>query len=96
MFPLDENSAVCGFEVCIEAVAIVLLVVVAVVVGVALLLHSSCCFDVCGHCSICFFSQAFINEKHLVATVKEKEEAHREYKQAIEKGHGAYLLDEGE
>lgn len=27
--------------------------------------------------------------------MKEKEEAHREYKQAIEQGHGAYLLDEG-
>ena len=26
--------------------------------------------------------------------VKEKEEAHREYKEAISKGHGAYLMDE--
>ena len=25
--------------------------------------------------------------------VKEKEQAHREYKEAIEQGHGAYLLD---
>ena len=26
--------------------------------------------------------------------MKEKEEAHREYKEAISKGHGAYLMDE--
>ena len=26
--------------------------------------------------------------------VKEKEQAHREYREAISKGHGAYLMDE--
>ena len=26
--------------------------------------------------------------------MKEKEQAHREYKEAISKGHGAYLMDE--
>lgn len=29
-----------------------------------------------------------------VSQVKEKETAHKEYKQAIEKGHGAYLMDQ--
>ena len=31
-----------------------------------------------------------------VGEVKEKEKAHKEYKEAISKGHGAYLMDEGE
>ncbi|KAH3768093.1 protein mono-ADP-ribosyltransferase PARP4 [Pelomyxa schiedti] len=51
VFPLDEKSAVVGFE-------------------------------------------AFINHKHIVGVVKEKEQAHKEYKAAIERGDGAYLLDE--
>ena len=38
--------------------------------------------------------EAFINGKHIVGEVKEKEEAHREYKKAINEGHGAYLMDE--
>ena len=38
--------------------------------------------------------EAFINGKHIVGEVKEKEEAHREYKKAISEGHGAYLIDE--
>ncbi|KAJ0070205.1 hypothetical protein NL108_002520 [Boleophthalmus pectinirostris] len=38
--------------------------------------------------------EAFINGKHVVGQVKEKETARREYKQAIEKGHGAYLMDQ--
>lgn len=29
-----------------------------------------------------------------VSQVKEKEKARKEYKQAIEKGHGAYLMDQ--
>lgn len=44
--------------------------------------------------AVCRF-EAFINEKHVVAKVKEKEEAHREYQEAITQGKGAYLLDEG-
>ena len=40
--------------------------------------------------------EAFINGKHIVGEVKEKEQAHREYKEAISKGHGAYLMDEDE
>jgi poly [ADP-ribose] polymerase len=43
--------------------------------------------------AVCGF-EAFINEKHVVGTVKEKEQARREYKAAVEAGHGAYLMDE--
>ena len=42
---------------------------------------------------VCGF-EAFINGKHIVGEVKEKEQAHKEYKQAISEGHGAYLMDE--
>lgn len=45
--------------------------------------------------AVCGF-EAFINDKHIVGEVKEKEQAHREYKEAISKGHGAYLMDEEE
>ncbi|XP_041931253.1 protein mono-ADP-ribosyltransferase PARP4-like isoform X2 [Alosa sapidissima] len=43
--------------------------------------------------AVCGF-EAFINGKHVIGEVKEKEQAHKEYKQAIEKGHGAYLMDQ--
>ena len=43
--------------------------------------------------AVCGF-EAFINGKHIVGQVKEKEQAHREYREAISKGHGAYLMDE--
>ncbi|XP_064404134.1 protein mono-ADP-ribosyltransferase PARP4-like isoform X3 [Halichondria panicea] len=43
--------------------------------------------------AVCGF-EAFINGKHIVGEVKEKEQAHREYREAISKGHGAYLMDE--
>ncbi|XP_023286599.1 poly [ADP-ribose] polymerase 4 isoform X2 [Seriola lalandi dorsalis] len=43
--------------------------------------------------AVCGF-EAFINGKHVVGKVKEKEAARKEYKQAIEKGHGAYLMDQ--
>ncbi|XP_065198502.1 protein mono-ADP-ribosyltransferase PARP4-like isoform X2 [Sycon ciliatum] len=43
--------------------------------------------------AVCGF-EAFINDKHIVGEVKEKETAHREYKEAVSKGHGAYLMDE--
>lgn len=49
VFPLDENSTVCGFE-------------------------------------------AHINNKVIKGVVKEKEEARKAYRKAIEKGHGAYLM----
>lgn len=45
--------------------------------------------------AVCGF-EAFIKDKHIVGKVKEKEEAHREYQQAIASGKGAYLLDEEE
>ncbi|XP_036396735.1 protein mono-ADP-ribosyltransferase PARP4 [Megalops cyprinoides] len=43
--------------------------------------------------AVCGF-EAFINGKHIVGQVKEKEQARKEYRQAIEKGHGAYLMDQ--
>ncbi|KAK2557988.1 Protein mono-ADP-ribosyltransferase PARP4 [Acropora cervicornis] len=43
--------------------------------------------------AVCGF-EAFINDKHIVGEVKEKEQAHKEYREAISQGHGAYLMDE--
>ncbi|XP_071818546.1 protein mono-ADP-ribosyltransferase PARP4-like isoform X4 [Apostichopus japonicus] len=43
--------------------------------------------------AVCGF-EAFIGNKHIVGKVKEKEVAHREYREAVSKGHGAYLMDE--
>ncbi|XP_076857919.1 protein mono-ADP-ribosyltransferase PARP4-like isoform X2 [Brachyhypopomus gauderio] len=43
--------------------------------------------------AVCGF-EAFINGKHVIGQVKEKEQARKEYKRAIEKGHGAYLMDQ--
>ena len=43
--------------------------------------------------AVCGF-EAFINDKHVIGICKEKEEAHREYKEAIEQGKGAYLMDQ--
>uniref|UniRef100_A0A3B3VWE7 Poly [ADP-ribose] polymerase n=1 Tax=Poecilia latipinna TaxID=48699 RepID=A0A3B3VWE7_9TELE len=43
--------------------------------------------------AVCGF-EAFINGKHVVGEVKEKAAARKEYKQAIAKGHGAYLMDQ--
>ena len=45
--------------------------------------------------AVCGF-EAFINDKHIVGQVKEKEVAHKEYKKAISEGHGAYLMDQDE
>jgi len=42
---------------------------------------------------VCGF-EAFIKGKHVVGVVKQKETAHREYRQAVEAGHGAYLMDQ--
>ena len=44
---------------------------------------------------VCGF-EAFINGKHIIGSVKEKEQARKEYKEAISKGHGAYLMEEQE
>eukprot|EP01132_Coremiostelium_polycephalum_P004671 gene4671-5836_t len=43
--------------------------------------------------AVCGF-EAYINGKHIVGEVKEKEKAHKEYREAVSKGHGAYLMDE--
>ena len=43
--------------------------------------------------AVCGF-EAFINGKHIIGVVKEKEQARREYRAAIEQGKGAYLLEE--
>ncbi|XP_069859243.1 protein mono-ADP-ribosyltransferase PARP4 [Dipodomys merriami] len=43
--------------------------------------------------AVCGF-EAFINDKHVVGEIKEKEEAQREYREAIRQGHGAYLMDQ--
>lgn len=43
--------------------------------------------------AVCGF-EAFINGKHIVGEIKEKEEAQREYREAISQGHGAYLMDQ--
>nr|XP_057937742.1 protein mono-ADP-ribosyltransferase PARP4 isoform X2 [Doryrhamphus excisus] len=43
--------------------------------------------------AVCAF-EAFIDGKHVVAQVKEKEQARREYRQAVQEGHGAYLMDQ--
>lgn len=43
--------------------------------------------------AVCGF-EAFINGKHIVGEIKEKEEAQREYRAAIRQGHGAYLMDQ--
>ncbi|XP_006832122.1 PREDICTED: poly [ADP-ribose] polymerase 4-like [Chrysochloris asiatica] len=43
--------------------------------------------------AVCGF-EAFINGKHIVGEVKEKNKAHQEYQEAIRKGHGAYLMDQ--
>ena len=45
--------------------------------------------------AVCGF-EAFINGKHIVGEVKEKETAHKEYKKAVSEGHGAYLMDQDE
>ena len=46
------------------------------------------CFPLDENGAVCGF-EAFINGKHVIGVVKEKEQARREYKEAISKGHGA-------
>ena len=56
--------------------------------GISSLVLCVYCYNV-----VCGF-EAFINGKHIVGEVKEKEQAHKEYREAISQGHGAYLMDE--
>eukprot|EP00079_Xenopus_tropicalis_P033572 XP_017947343.1 PREDICTED: poly [ADP-ribose] polymerase 4 [Xenopus tropicalis] len=50
-------------------------------------------FPLDGTAAVCGF-EAFINGKHVIGEVKEKEQAHEEYRAAISEGHGAYLMDQ--
>ncbi|XP_041910044.1 protein mono-ADP-ribosyltransferase PARP4 isoform X2 [Arvicola amphibius] len=43
--------------------------------------------------AVCGF-EAFINGKHIVGEIKEKEEAQQKYREAVNQGHGAYLMDQ--
>ncbi|XP_054829757.1 protein mono-ADP-ribosyltransferase PARP4 [Eublepharis macularius] len=43
--------------------------------------------------AVCGF-EAFIKGKHIIGEVKEKEKAHREYREAVMRGDGAYLMDQ--
>ncbi|XP_071492982.1 protein mono-ADP-ribosyltransferase PARP4-like [Diadema antillarum] len=43
--------------------------------------------------AVCGF-EAYINGKHVVGVVKEKEEAKTSYQKAVREGHGAYLMEE--
>ncbi|CAN9498563.1 unnamed protein product [Ophioblennius macclurei] len=43
--------------------------------------------------AVCGF-EAFINGKHVVGQVKEKEAARKQYREAVASGHGAYLMDQ--
>ena len=43
--------------------------------------------------AICDF-EAFVNDKHIIGICKEKEQAYKEYREAIEKGYGAYMIDQ--
>nr|XP_039269916.1 protein mono-ADP-ribosyltransferase PARP4-like isoform X4 [Styela clava] len=50
-------------------------------------------FPLTENAAVCGF-EAFINDKHVIGEVKEKEQAQKEYKKAVSEGHGAYLMDE--
>ncbi|KAM7179848.1 protein mono-ADP-ribosyltransferase PARP4 isoform 5-T5 [Macrochelys suwanniensis] len=50
-------------------------------------------FPLDGTAAVCGF-EAFINGKHIVGKVKEKKQAHKEYREAISRGDGAYLMDQ--
>ncbi|CAO2591090.1 Protein mono-ADP-ribosyltransferase PARP4, partial [Lemmus lemmus] len=43
--------------------------------------------------AVCGF-EAFVNGKHIVGEIKEKEEAQQKYREAVSQGHGAYLMDQ--
>ncbi|KAL7983330.1 hypothetical protein Chor_000206 [Crotalus horridus] len=43
--------------------------------------------------AVCGF-EAFIKGKHIIGEVKEKEKAHQEYREAISRGDGAYMMDQ--
>ncbi|NXC42205.1 PARP4 polymerase, partial [Penelope pileata] len=43
--------------------------------------------------AVCGF-EAFVNGVHIIGKVKEKKQAHREYRKAVSQGDGAYLMDQ--
>ncbi|XP_023564489.1 poly [ADP-ribose] polymerase 4 [Octodon degus] len=43
--------------------------------------------------AVCGF-EAFINGKHIVGEIEEKEKAKQQYRAAVSQGHGAYLMDQ--
>jgi poly [ADP-ribose] polymerase 2/3/4 len=47
-------------------------------------------FELAGECSVCGF-EAFIQNKHIIGKVEEKQGAHKKYKKAVESGKRAYL-----
>ncbi|CAF1468324.1 unnamed protein product [Didymodactylos carnosus] len=53
------------------------------------------CFPIEENAAICSFT-AKIDEREIVAQLKEKKEAQREYSEALQQGHGAYLLEQDE
>lgn len=92
VFPLDDSAAVCGFEAFINGKHVVGQV-------------TCCCSLILLTHRVLFllFLSANLMYKHNNLSlflclcgfqVKEKETARREYKQAIERGHGAYLMDQ--
>ena len=50
-------------------------------------------FPIDDSAAVCGF-EAFIKDRRIVGVCKEKEEARREYREAIERGDGAYLMDQ--
>ena len=52
-------------------------------------------FALDGGAAVCQF-EAFIDDKHIVGVVKEKSAAKKEYKEAIQRGDGAYLMEQNE
>lgn len=82
MFPLSDSAAVCGFEAFINGKHVVGQV------------RGGGGFSVFAD----FIGQTKSASSSLTCTfgpqVKEKETARKEYKQAVERGHGAYLMDQ--
>ena len=50
-------------------------------------------FAVDEQAAVCGF-EAFIDDKHIIGEVKEKEAARKEYREAVSRGHGAYMMEQ--
>ncbi|CAF1631740.1 unnamed protein product, partial [Didymodactylos carnosus] len=53
------------------------------------------CFPIEENAAVYSFT-AKIDEREIIAQLKEKKEAQREYSEALQQGHGAYLLEQDE